>query len=486
MLFNSVSFLIYFFPLVTILYFVVPKKLRWLILLIASCIFYIVYIPIYILILFFMIIVDYFVGILIEISTGHKKKLFLTISILSNIGLLGIFKYYNFYTGEVNRLFLLLGLPSQLPVLNLLLPIGLSFHTFQSLSYIIEVYKYRTRAEKNFGIFALYILFYPQLVAGPIERPQHLIPQLKADHKFNYTRLISGLRLMLWGLFKKMLIADRLGFFVDHAYLAADKTNGISWYIVMLLFSFQIYCDFSGYTDIARGSARVMGINLRENFHNPFGSKNIIEFWNTWHISLSSWFHDYVFIPLGVNLRWNWMSAILAVFLLSGIWHGAGWTFIVFGLLHGTYMILSILIQKWRRKMNKVFTVKIWPPISKITQIFITFNFVSFTFIFFRATSLKQAILIVKKLIGLGTELQNTTKNHAWISSITQDEPITGFILIVVLLILMEYIEYLTQKGIKFANFPVFVRWTAYYGLILSLMFLAKFFTHSTFIYFQF
>lgn len=299
MLFNSFQFLI-FFPVVTLIYYLLPHRFRWLHLLISSCVFYMAFIPVYIFILFFTIIVDYIAGIMIEKESGRRRRLFLIISILVNVGFLAIFKYYNFFTENVNELLRLLHIAYHpIPLLNIILPVGLSFHTFQAMSYTIEVYRGNQKAERHFGIYALYVMFYPQLVAGPIERPQNLLHQFKEEHKFSSQNLMDGLRLMLWGFFKKLVIADRLAQYVTIVYSFPAEFHYMNLIIATLFFTIQIYCDFSGYSDIAIGAARCMGFNLMTNFNRPYFSTNIQEFWKRWHISLSTWFRDYLYISLG-------------------------------------------------------------------------------------------------------------------------------------------------------------------------------------------
>ncbi len=300
MSFISLQFF-YFFVLVTGCYFVLPQKYRWILLLGASCYFYMVFVPKYILILGFTIVVDYFAGIAIENATGKRRKLFLVCSLVANIGVLAVFKYYNFLNNNLSFLLHDMGMKDPIPVLSILLPIGLSFHTFQAMSYTIEVYRGNQKAERHFGIYSLYVMFYPQLVAGPIERPQNLLHQFREKHSFDYDRVISGLRLMLWGYFKKTVIADRVGLIVDKVYSDPHHFNGIALTLATIFFAYQIYCDFSGYSDIAIGAARVMGIKLMYNFKSPYHSKSIAEFWTRWHMSLSTWFRDYLYIPLGGN-----------------------------------------------------------------------------------------------------------------------------------------------------------------------------------------
>jgi alginate O-acetyltransferase complex protein AlgI len=304
MLFNSVEFL-FFFPTVTIIYFLLPHRFRWFHLIIASCIFYCAFIPIYLLILIFTIVIDYFAGLFIEKSKGQRRQLFLVLSICANVGVLAYFKYYNFFVGNFQFLFQYFHSTFPLSLLKIILPIGLSFHTFQAMSYTIEVYRGNQKAEKHFGIYALYVMFYPQLVAGPIERPQNLLHQFREEHPFNYDLATSGLKLMAWGLFKKVVIADNLSTFVDTVYGSPQNFSGLPLIIATLFYSIQIYCDFSGYSDIAIGSARVMGFTLMKNFDRPYFSSNISEAWRRWHISLSTWLRDYLYTPIYIARR-NW------------------------------------------------------------------------------------------------------------------------------------------------------------------------------------
>ena len=332
MLFNSINF-IFFFIIVTFLYFALKHKYRWFLLLGSSCYFYMAFVPIYILILGFTIVIDYFAGIFLETSRGKKKRLFLLASLIANIGVLCIFKYYNFLNTNLSILLHGAGYQNPIPYLSILLPIGLSFHTFQAMSYTIEVYRGNQKAERNFGIYALYVMFYPQLVAGPIERPQNLIHQFYEKHTFDYSRVVAGLKLMLWGLFKKIVIADRLAIYVNAVYNNPTHHSGITLILATVFFAFQIYCDFSGYSDIAIGAAKIMGFKLMTNFNRPYFSRNISEFWKRWHISLSTWFKDYLYISLGgrrVSIP-RWYFNLLFVFLVSGLWHGANWTFLIWG-----------------------------------------------------------------------------------------------------------------------------------------------------------
>jgi len=387
MLFNSFSFFV-FFPVVTSLYFLLPHKYRWALLLGASCLFYMAFIPYYILILFLTIGIDYFAGIKIEQSTGSRKKWYLIISIVSTCLVLIIFKYYNFFGANIQAIADFFHWNYSVKLLSIILPIGLSFHTFQSLSYVIEVYRGNQKAEYNFSIYSLYVMFYPQLVAGPIERPQNLLHQFYEKHLLDFNRISEGLKMMLFGFFKKMVIADNLAMYVNEVYGKVNLYDGHTLLLATFFFSIQIYCDFSGYSDIAIGSAKVMGFKLMDNFKNPYMSLSIGEFWKRWHISLSTWFRDYVYIPLGGNRvsTFRLYFNLVFTFALSGFWHGANWTFIIWGLIHGLSLAGSNLIEKFV-KINFSTYIK---RISVLVVVFVSW-------IFFRANNLNEAFYIVKK-----------------------------------------------------------------------------------------
>jgi alginate O-acetyltransferase complex protein AlgI len=400
MLFNSFAFCCVFFPLVTTLYFVLPHRYRWALLLAASCWFYMAFVPVYILILGFTILVDYAAGILIERNTGKRRKAWLVASIVANLGVLAFFKYFNFLNQNIGALFEAAGIGYGVPDLGILLPIGLSFHTFQSLSYTIEVYRGNQPAERRPGVFALYVMFYPQLVAGPIERPGNLLRQLAIPMHWDNDRVIAGLKQMLWGFFKKLVIADRCGVVVDQVYGHSAEYDSLALALATYLFAVQIYCDFSGYGDIALGAARVMGFDLMVNFRTPYGSTSISEFWSRWHISLSSWFRDYLYIPLGGNrvLRWRWFMNLMIVFLVSGLWHGANWTYVVWGALHGTYLVLAIVFAGFWARFDAASGLGQMPRLKRWIGLFITFHLVVLAWIFFRAADLPQAMDIVQRL----------------------------------------------------------------------------------------
>lgn len=391
MLFNSLQFVL-FFIIVTLLFYVSPHKFRWLLLLIASCYLYMSFVPVYILILGFTIIVDYCAGIYIEKSAGLLRKALLIVSLFVNISILAFFKYYNFISESIVSVLSFWHTAVTPSYLTMLLPIGLSFHTFQAMSYTIEVYRGKHPAEKRFGIYALYVLFFPQVVAGPIERPQQLLPQLKSKVFFNAADVSAGLHQMLIGFVKKLVIADRLAISVDSIYdHPADQSAG-SLILGTVFFAFQIYCDFSGYTDIAIGSAKVLGFDLMKNFNRPYLATSLSQFWHRWHISLSTWFRDYVYFPLGgnrVNKGRLWVN-LMVVFLISGLWHGAKWTFVIWGGLNGLMLIIESMVGVSSKRGNWLVTA---------FKTGLTFVLICSTWIFFRADTVGEALYILKKII---------------------------------------------------------------------------------------
>ncbi len=399
MLFNSVPFL-FFFIAVTLLYFILPHKYRWILLLTASCYFYMFFKPEYILILAFTIVIDYYAGILLEDEQDDRKRwIYLVMSLCANIGVLAVFKYYNFINDNITGLATLFGAKNPIPPLKWLLPIGLSFHTFQAMSYTIEVYWGNQKAERNFGIYSLYVMFYPQLVAGPIERPQNILHQFYEKHEFNYDDAVQGSNLIAYGLFKKIVIADRLSEYVNHVYKDIPNANSASAMIACYFFAFQIYCDFSGYSDIARGTAKFMGFDLMVNFNRPFMSESISEFWKRWHISLSAWFYDYLFNPLVATLRswrkWAIVFGLLLTFFLSGLWHGASWNYVLWGLLYGIALVYEFFTKDFRRKIFGYLPV--WAN-KTLSRLFV-FHYFVLASVFFRATSIPQAMSMFRKLL---------------------------------------------------------------------------------------
>ena len=392
MLFNSIHFLL-FFPIVCLLYHSIPPKLvkaRNITLLLASYYFYMNWKPEYALLLLASTVITYLAALGIShYSDKRMKKLFLVSSLILNLGILFTFKYYNFAAENITAFFQTCGLAINLPNLDLLLPVGISFYTFQALGYSIDVYRGTILAEKDFPTYALFVSFFPQLVAGPIERSNNLLPQFKEEHHFDYNAIITGIKLMVWGYFMKLAVADRCGMYVDAVFNNVDKHNGGAYILASALFPFQIYGDFAGYSLIAIGAAKIMGFSLMRNFHRPYFSCTIGEFWRRWHISLSTWFKDYVYIPLGGNRigKWRNYANVLIIFLISGIWHGANWTFFCWGFLHGIFLCIEKALGINKKKYHGAERLFHW---------FVTFAAVCFAWILFRANNMSDAIMVIK------------------------------------------------------------------------------------------
>ena len=421
--------------------------------------------------------IDYFIGLKLEnVEDQRKRKALLLFSIISNLSILVAFKYFNFFS-ESLRLFL-----NQFNVLynetlfKVALPIGISFYTFQSLSYSIDVYRKKIDPERHWGKFALYVAFFPQLVAGPIERAGQLLPQLKADHRFEHKRIKSGLLLMAWGFFKKLVIADRVAVAVNQVYNNPHDYTGIALIIATYFFAYQIYCDFSGYSDIAIGASRVLGIELAENFNYPYLSRSIEEFWGRWHMTLCRWFKDYLYIPLGGNrvVAKRWCINIMIVFVLSGLWHGANWTFIVWGAFHGFMLIINKILSKSR------ITLAVPQAVKNICKGILTFHLVCLGWIVFRANSLSDALYIIQHIF---VDCQISLRSYGLELGSAET------ILAVFAILILELMQFL-QRRFKFSDrileCPIILRWGFYYGIIWSILVFGKIENQIEFIYFQF
>lgn len=492
MLFNSTEFFI-FFPVVVTLYFLTPGNRRWLILLLASYYFYASWKPAYTIIIIASTLVDYFCGRAMgrfEDEDKQKRRPFLYISLLSNLGILLLFKYYNFFNDSAAGIANALNMGYAMPAFELLLPMGISFYTFQTMSYSIDVYHGRIKPERHLGVFALFVTFFPQLVAGPIERAGNLLGQLKIEHKFEYERVVAGLRRMGWGFFKKIMIADNLALMVNQVYNNPTEFEGISFILATIFFAFQIYCDFSGYSDIAIGASQVMGIRLMENFRRPYFSKSISEFWTRWHISLSSWFRDYLYIPLGGNrvVKWRWYYNLFITFLVSGLWHGANWTFVVWGALHGFYLVFAILTARQRNTMADSLGLTSHPMLYKWMQVLSVFVLVNFSWIFFRANTISDAFYIIQhSFTGLG----NISQVFAAVNLehvLFMDQGLKVFAVSVISIIVMETVHMIQRNGSVsqlIMQRPVIIRWSVYYIAIIAMLLFGQF-GSAEFIYFQF
>ena len=405
MLFNSYQFLV-FFPVVVLVYFIIPRKIRYVWLLIASYYFYMSWNAKYALLLLTSTAITYISGLLLAAiqPKGHRqvvgRKIVVAASFLSNLSILFFFKYFDFAIENINAVLAAFHVELLHPQFDILLPVGISFYTFQALSYTMDVYREEVAAEKNPLKYALFVSFFPQLVAGPIERSKNLLKQINEEHRFSYERMCDGLMLMVWGYFMKLVIADRIAIFVDNAYSTKVLYDGRYLLLASVLFAFQIYCDFAGYSTIAIGAAKVLGFDLMENFDCPYFSETVAEFWRRWHISLSSWFRDYLYIPLGGNRKGKFRKYLntMIVFLVSGLWHGANWTYVIWGALHGVYQVLGYITINARKKMFEKFG---WNWDSKwhgMLQTAVTFVLADFAWIFFRANNTAELGVLLNRL----------------------------------------------------------------------------------------
>ncbi|WP_366107229.1 MBOAT family O-acyltransferase [Spirosoma sp.] len=441
------------------------------------------FVPIYILILGFTIIIDYFAGLLIEKASGKQRKWFLISSLFANISVLCIFKYYNFLNDNLSSVLNQFNYDTPFPALKILLPIGLSFHTFQAMSYTIEIYRGKQPAEKKFGIYALYVMFYPQLVAGPIERPQNVLHQFYEKHTFKAENISEGLKLIAWGLFKKVVIADRFAVVVDKVYNDPRHFEGWPLIFSTLLFSFQIYCDFSGYSDIALGTARVIGFRLMKNFNSPYFSTSISEFWKRWHISLSTWFRDYLYIPLGGNrvASERRYFNLFITFLISGLWHGANWTYVIWGSLNGIYIIGE---NSTKNFFNKLYlSTNFFSKNRKAIGLISTFTLTCFAWIFFRAKTIQDAFYIVEHLFSnLQSSFSQLKPSNL---GTTQYDYIIGFLALIILLCI-EGLNSRISVNMWLKRQNLMLRVSIYYVLVMFILLFGSFDLQEQFIYFQF
>ena len=410
MLFNSIDFLI-FLPIVLVIYYIIPMKYKHIWLLISSYYFYMCWNAKYVLLIFVSTVITYLSGILIDKvektwpdvnDIGKYKKLILALSFVSNLGILFYFKYINFTLDIVTRVLSKMNISMNVPVFDVILPVGISFYTFQALSYSVDVYRGEVAPEHDFFRYALFVSFFPQLVAGPIERSKNLLTQLREPRKFDFGYAFDGILLMLWGLFLKIVLADRIAIFVDTVYGDCEHYQGIYLIVATVLFAVQIYCDFSGYSSIAMGTAKLLGIELMDNFNAPYISTSVADFWRRWHISLTSWFKDYLYIPLGGSRRGTFRKYInkMIVFILSGLWHGAQLTFVVWGAINGLYQVIGEVLMPIRKKVSDIIGINRNSEGVYALSVLATFALVDFTWIFFRADSLGRAIYIIKSILN--------------------------------------------------------------------------------------
>lgn len=482
MLFNSIDFAL-FLPLVFILYwFVVGRNLKVqnLLIVIASYVFYGWWDWRFLSLIIFSSLVDYLVGIgLSKQENTTKRKLLLLTSIFVNIGFLGFFKYYNFFAQNFADAFTLLGEHFEPNRMDIILPVGISFYTFQTLSYSIDVYRRKLQPTKDLIAFLAFVSFFPQLVAGPIERATNLLPQFYKKRQFEYDKAVDGMRQILWGLFKKIVIADNCAKFVNDIFANYADYSGSTLLLGAIFFTFQIYGDFSGYSDIAIGTSRLFGFNIMRNFAFPYFSRDIAEFWRRWHISLSTWFRDYVYIPLGGSRcgTWKKIRNTLVIFIVSGFWHGANWTFIVWGALNALYFMPLLLLNRNRNNLGVVAQSNFLPTMKEFLNIGVTFGLTVFAWIFFRAESLRHALNYISGIFSpsIMTIPHFPGQKRALLT-----------ILLIIGFMIIEWLQREKQHALQFDKiiFPKVIRWGLYYGIILTIFWFGG--TQQQFIYFQF
>lgn len=480
MSFNSLQFLI-FLPVVVVIYFLMPFRYRWLWLLLASYYFYMSWKAEYALLMVASTAVSFFTALWMAATTNQtQRKLFLAISLVVNLGVLFLFKYFNFFNESLRVFLQQFSLAYTVPELKILLPVGISFYTFQTLSYTIDVYYQRQKPETHLGIFALYVAFFPQLVAGPIERSTNLIPQFHQKQRVDAQRVASGLRLILWGLFKKIVIADRLAIYVNTVYNNPHGYTGWPIWLATYFFAFQIYCDFSAYSDIAIGAARLMGYDLMRNFRQPYFSTSIPEFWRRWHISLSTWFKDYLYIPLGGNrvLPWRRYVNLFVVFVVSGLWHGANWTFVIWGALHGAFSMLSVYLAQHWQQVKRPWASRPYLYMISGLNLLLTFHIVVLAWVFFRADSLGDALILLRNATQLGQS------KLASLLIVNPNQFIIGWGAIIVLLV----VDLMHSRGLIspfMQQRPQWIRWGIYSLLLIGILAFGEY-RSQDFIYFQF
>ncbi len=500
--FNSLEFLT-FFLLVVAGYFVCPLRYRWVWLLAASLYFYTAWAPGYGILLVIVTTIVYILAFLIAPDAANpsagsgrmqvRRKAFLVLGIVLNLGMIGAFKYLGFLNDMLQGMFERLGFTYNVPAYRILLPIGISFYTFQSLSYLIDVYRGRIEPERHFGMLALYISFFPQLVSGPIERAGHLLPQLYEEHPLHASDLSNGLRLMLWGMFKKVVVADRLGIYVDAVYNSPADHRGLPVLLATGFFAVQLYCDFSGYMDIALGVAKTMGYDLMANFRQPYAASSIADFWRRWHISLTSWFRDYLYIPLGGNRvpRPRWYANVMIVFLLSGLWHGASWTFVLWGGLHGLYYLLEVWTRTARDRAAQALHLDRPAQALHLDKAalrtavgtVVTLGLVCFAWLFFRANSVSDAFLLLGNMAQLGA---STGALAPWADAVVRPGLEMAFALGLIALLAALHLLREHNHGLLYAiGRRPWVRWVAYLLLALAILNLGVA-RQTPFVYLQF
>lgn len=487
MLFNSFGYAL-FLPIVFIIYWIIPQKFRWIILLISSYYFYASWGPQYVAIILLTTIVSYVAALLIDSKRTGKlySKTILIISLLLCTGLLFFFKYLNFFAENISALFEKIAIPIQPITLKLALPIGISFYIFQTISYLVDVYRGEIHAEKDFGIFAVYISFFPKVMQGPIEKGKKLLPQLHARRPFQYVQASYGMKQMAWGYFKKLVLADGLSVYVNQVYNDLPSYTGFSLILATFFFAIQLYCDFSGYTDIALGSAKLLGINLTQNFKAPYFASSIKDFWGRWHISLSTWLKDYIYIPLGGNRVGKIRHAlnILITFLVSGLWHGASWNYVLWGGLHGLYQIIEGFFP-WNSKKSLFQRNKHFHLLLSLITVPCTFLLVCFAWIFFRASTIQDAVYVIRNMFTGISHLSVYIQDCALQMGLTFTHLMYNC-LPIILLVLYDFASLKTDVIALISRQRFFIRWPVYILVLLIILLFSEKGVSTQFIYMQF
>lgn len=483
MLFNSIGYL-FFLPVTVLLYYLLPFRWRWVILLAASYFFYLLWRVEFVLVLMTATLVSWFAAM--QMGKLHKKRQrlkYLVMTLGINLGMLFAFKYLGFFSEIVGQIAGITGRNWDIPYYSLFLPIGISFYTFQTIGYTVDVYRGVIKPEKNMGVYALFVSFFPLVLAGPIERGRRLLPQFHIEHTFDPQLFASGLRLILWGMFKKIVIADRLSIFVQAIYAEPGYFHGVEIAIGIILKMMQVYADFSGYTDIAIGSARLMGFRLSPNFNRPFSAQSIAAFWSRWHISLTSWLRDYVYFSLpfkyhGKAVQWRLNLNLLITFVLVGFWHGPYWNFIIFGFLHGVYMIIANVSRPAMTAFNRFTRLSSSPRLLKGLNITATFLLVSSTGFFFGQHPLSDAFLMMRNLADFSHTGASTVE-------LLKNVDLLSGILLVVFMLWFEFLVKERSFASKFMQKPMIIRFTAYVFMLIFILALGVF-SSQKFFYFQF
>ncbi|MEI6899852.1 MAG: MBOAT family O-acyltransferase [Bacteroidota bacterium] len=484
MLFNSVGYLL-FLPVVIILYYSIPHRFRWILLLAGSYFFYLLWKVEFVVVLMGATLISYYSAIKMGEQPKKRARLkYLFITLIANLGMLVFFKYLGFFTGIINELSRITGKEQLIPVFNILIPVGISFYTFQTIGYTIDVYRGMLKPEKNIGIYALFASFFPLVLAGPIERGKRLIPQFYIEHPFDPGLFTSGLRLILWGMFKKIVIADRLSMFIQPVFSNIGYFHGPEILLAIMLKMMQVYADFSGYTDIAIGSARLLGFKLSPNFNRPFSARSITEFWSRWHISLTSWLRDYVYFSLpfkykGKVVQWRFSLNLMIIFVLVGFWHGPHWNFIIFGLLQGTFMVIGNVSKPFMTRFNQVSGLSKVPRLLTGLNIAATFLLICSSGFFFGNHPLKDSFRMIANMTDF------SQAGHSIFLTLMKNGDLILGIALVIFMLWFEYLVAMRSFASKFLRQPIILRYSAY---LFMLFFILAFgvYTSQKFFYMQF